>query len=121
MNKFGVKFGATFELDKLWDGGFQAAVYLKLGVSKGGWDQTTLRDELDLVRILGISGVECESEDLKGKKCFVVGTKESPSCKASNTGNEAGDMAGAQQAQQWSSVAAAVAAAATTSAVLADL
>ena len=51
--------------------------------TKGGWDQTTLRNEADLVNLLGISGKDCESEDLKGKKCFVVGVHKNSTCAAS--------------------------------------
>ena len=60
---------------------------------------------------------DCESEDLEGKKCLVVGTKESQTCAATNTG-AFGMESGTQQAQQQLTASAAIIAIATSVAMV---
>ena len=98
LEKIGLGCNIKFELDKLWDGGFQASLVISLSVgddySMG--DKNPLGMSLDLVDLFG-AGVDCESEDLKGKQCIVVGTKDSKTCAATNTG--ANNASNGQQLQ----------------------
>ena len=76
-------------MDKVFDGGFQASLQLRLGIStqnKKG-PKVTLSiplTNIDLVDLLQLSAVPCESPKLKDtdKKCFVVGASDGNSCSA---------------------------------------
>ena len=89
LQNIGADISIVFLMDKVFDGGFQASLQLRLGIStqnKKG-PKVTLSipsTNIDLVDLLQLSAVPCESPKLKNtdKKCFVVGASDGNSCSA---------------------------------------
>ena len=108
LKKIGLSGEIKFELDQLFTGGFQASLILEIGLTKWELASPQLRAGLDLVDLFGIDSVDCESSDLKGKKCFVVGIKESGDCFIKESGSSASASEGTRRARPTATTLAAL-------------
>ena len=109
MEKIGFASDITFQLDKLYTGGFHVSVILNIEVIGLKAVAPELADGIDLVNLFGLPSVDCSSEALDGKKCFVVGVKETRKCEVIGGYDNSEELSGAQEVHQAATVAAAAA------------